>query len=160
MGNQWKCYIWNCSFIYFQILSLMWETMKVMTQMICLINPTSQAINTWIIVGFGFVFLFVCLFFNLLKTYCVFLLWQNFLACRKNLFYEKLSGKLGIFCFYRFIKGDLHCAYVVAQLTVGPSIIDCGNLFTGYNLNFGFFVKLITRTFNCIAHKALQSFYN
>ena len=54
---------------------------------------------------------------------------------------------MAIFCFYHFIKGDLNCAYVVAQLTVGPSTIDCGSLFTGYyyNLNFGVFVKLITR---------------
>ena len=63
-----------------------------------------------------------------------------------------------IFCFYHFIKDDLDCAYVVAQLTVGPSTIDCSNLFTGYyyDLNFGVFVKLILRPFNYIAHKALQ----
>ena len=46
----------------------------------------------------------------------------------------------------------------MAQLTVGPSSIACGNQFTGYyyDLNLGVFVKLITRPFSYIAHKTLQ----
>ena len=49
-----------------------------------------------------------------------------------------------------FIKGDLHCTCVAAQIIVGPCAIDCGDVFTGYyyDLNFCVFVKL--------AHKKLQ----
>ena len=51
----------------------------------------------------------------------------------------------------------------MAQLTVGPSSIACGNQFTGYyyDLNLGVFVKLITRPFSYIALQVSTiSFYN
>ena len=81
----------------------------------------------------------------------------------KNFFWEKLPGKLTLFCFYHFIKGDLHCACVVVQLTVGHLQLIMVMYFTGYyfNLNFGVF---IARPFNYTARKTLQvstiSFYN
>ena len=58
--NHWKFSIWNRpSVFFFQILSLTWEIMSMMMQMIWLINRTCQAFNIWSIVEYGFVFLIV-----------------------------------------------------------------------------------------------------